>query len=162
MITENNIKVLEKLNIIDRKLLPRTPNEFAATLALAHLQEITEVQIDEWSKSDSWRTKTTEFRGRIFCAMCEQILGLEYCTECGIPLPATLASSIDLLPVPCQTRSFLERTVESLLRVGVNPQEVLDFTQFRNRMRCCPPLDPVDVEMLFDEIGAAELKRRGA
>lgn len=119
-------------------------------------------QVFNLIKDPYWRSETDIYRGCLFCHSCTQMITSDYCMECGQALLGILPISFDFLPVPSRSRDYLKRTISEFLGFGVTPQEVLEFAHFRNTTRCQPPLDSVDVEMIFREVGAEELKRRGA
>lgn len=131
---------------IDERLKPRTPNEYAVTLAL-NFSNPTEKDLEELSKSDTWRTKTETFRGALFCKGCTQLLPEKFCDECGNPL-GHFTTSLDLIEVPSKTRAKLEKMASELLSARISTVTILEFMKFMNS-KSNPALLDEDLELIL-------------
>lgn len=146
------------------RLEPKSPAEHERFLALACSTGAltTNAEIEQIKFDPRWRTKYTRFRGCDFCAECNQILTTRTCTECGLPLPQSLPTLLDLAPAPSELRACLQSLATELLQTQIHPKIVLAILHFYNQtVRLSLQFE--DVDMIFSEAAAREvLRRKGA
>jgi hypothetical protein len=151
------------LDEFDKILTPKTPAEYAATLAMWTSRNgfFTEKDLEDLKASDQWRSKIEKFRGRDFCSCCSQLIPSNYCRECGLSLPALLPDILDLIPAPSLQRTEIEKTATEFIKAPVKPKMLLGFLHFLNKSSDAP-LQDEDVNTIFVEACRVELLRRKA
>lgn len=148
----------EIIDQIDEILKPRTPNEKAIALAFGMTPGLTEEMIR--AQKPTWRTKTSTYRGCEFCDECDQLIPESYCKGCGLGLPATMPSPLDIIATPSAARSELETVAKSMLRAcSLQPKTLLRVLHALNATYRIP-FDSTDINMIFGEAAAAEVVRR--
>lgn len=157
-----NTRYITDIIELDKELRPRTPAEREDLAVWCAMCERSPEDVQNLKANQFWRTKTTELRGFHFCAECDQIIGTQCCTECGQPLAGILPTGFELAFEPNEKGIFLANSMRAFLRGDPDPKLVLTAGQSLNKISDGPLLSPIQVEMIFNEVGRAELLRRGA